>query len=161
MNKSDPDRNSGEEARSPVDPAEDRLDSWKEIAAYTRRGIRTVQRWERDSALPVHRLNRDRRSVVFAFRSEINEWWAAQSNAAREDEISATPSHSAGAKSPVANSGTHRWFIAPPPLLWILTFLAAAGVWAHSEAIRTRWRNDSSKREMALPAEIANPNSRS
>ena len=26
---------------------DDRLDSWKEIAAYLGRGVRTVQRWER------------------------------------------------------------------------------------------------------------------
>ena len=29
------------------EPIEGRLDSWKEIAAYLGRGIRTVQRWER------------------------------------------------------------------------------------------------------------------
>jgi hypothetical protein len=33
-----------------------RLDSWKEIAAYLGRSIRTVQRWEREEGLPVHRL---------------------------------------------------------------------------------------------------------
>jgi DNA-binding transcriptional regulator YiaG len=33
-----------------------RLDSWKEIAAYLKRGARTVQRWEREERLPVHRL---------------------------------------------------------------------------------------------------------
>jgi hypothetical protein len=27
-----------------------RLDSWKEIAAYLRREVRTVQRWEKSSA---------------------------------------------------------------------------------------------------------------
>ena len=31
------------------------LDSWKEIAAYLRRDIRTVQRWEKQEGLPVHR----------------------------------------------------------------------------------------------------------
>ena len=45
----------------PVEPnavpsAEDRLDSWKEIAAYLRKGLRTVQRWERTEGLPVRRL---------------------------------------------------------------------------------------------------------
>ncbi len=33
----------------------DRLDSWKEIAAYLRRSIRCVQRWERTEGLPVLR----------------------------------------------------------------------------------------------------------
>ena len=35
---------------------EDRLDSWKEIASYLGRSIRTVQQWERTEELPVHRL---------------------------------------------------------------------------------------------------------
>ena len=34
----------------------DRLESWKEIAAYLRRDVRTVQRWERHERLPIHRL---------------------------------------------------------------------------------------------------------
>ena len=33
----------------------DRLDSWKEIAAYLNRSVRTVTRWEREESLPVHR----------------------------------------------------------------------------------------------------------
>ncbi len=35
--------------------AGDRLDSWKEIAAYLRRSVRCVQRWERTEGLPVLR----------------------------------------------------------------------------------------------------------
>src|SRR6266481_3654034 len=35
---------------------EPRLESWGEIAAYLRREIRTVQRWERYQGLPVRRL---------------------------------------------------------------------------------------------------------
>src|SRR4051812_33630088 len=31
------------------------LQSWKEIAAYLKRGVRTVQRWERSHGLPVRR----------------------------------------------------------------------------------------------------------
>jgi len=29
------------------------LDSWKEIAVFLRRGVRTVQRWEKTEGLPV------------------------------------------------------------------------------------------------------------
>ncbi len=57
---------------------EDRLDSWKEIAAYLKRGVRTVQRWERASGLPVHRLERDRQGSVFAYKLELNAWWASR-----------------------------------------------------------------------------------
>jgi len=34
----------------------DLLDSWKEIARYLNRDIRTIQRWEHTKGLPVHRL---------------------------------------------------------------------------------------------------------
>jgi hypothetical protein len=32
--------------------ADDLLNSWKEIAAYLNRGIRTVQRWEAELGMP-------------------------------------------------------------------------------------------------------------
>jgi hypothetical protein len=50
------------------------LNSWKEIAVYLNRGIRTVQRWEADLGLPVRRPRRKGRSAVIAVRSEIDEW---------------------------------------------------------------------------------------
>lgn len=53
----------------------DRLDSWKEIAAYLRKGVRTVQRWEQSNGLPVHRLELDRRGSVYAYKNELDEWW--------------------------------------------------------------------------------------
>jgi TolB-like protein/tetratricopeptide (TPR) repeat protein len=56
------------------DSAEDRLDSWKEIAAYLRRGVRTVRRWERDEGLPVHRHVHRVLGSVYAFKSEIDTW---------------------------------------------------------------------------------------
>lgn len=52
-----------------------RLDSWKEIAGYLRRGVRTVQRWEFEEGLPVHRLIHDKAGSVFAYTSELDEWW--------------------------------------------------------------------------------------
>ena len=41
-------------------PPEDRLDSWKEIAAYLDRDVTTVQRWERREGMPVHRHLHDK-----------------------------------------------------------------------------------------------------
>jgi hypothetical protein len=52
----------------------DILNSWKEIASYLDRGVRTVQRWERDSQLPVHRLGTSKVGPVFAFPSELDLW---------------------------------------------------------------------------------------
>ncbi len=52
-----------------------RLDSWKEIASFLGRGIRTVQRWEREEGLPVHRLPHAERGSVFADPKELSAWW--------------------------------------------------------------------------------------
>jgi Tol biopolymer transport system component len=55
-----------------------RLDSWKEIAAYLGRGIRTVQRWEREEGLPVHRLAHEKRGSIYARREELAAWWESR-----------------------------------------------------------------------------------
>lgn len=56
----------------------DRLDSWKEIAAFLGRGIRTVQRWEREEGLPVHRLAHEKRGSIYAKRAELSAWWESR-----------------------------------------------------------------------------------
>lgn len=53
---------------------EDRLDSWKEIAAYLKRDVTTVQRWEKREGMPVHRHLHDRQGSVYAFRRELDVW---------------------------------------------------------------------------------------
>jgi adenylate cyclase len=55
-----------------------RLDSWKEIAGYLNRGARTVQRWEREAGLPVHRLQHERLGSVYAWRGELDAWWKSR-----------------------------------------------------------------------------------
>jgi Tol biopolymer transport system component len=57
---------------------EDRLDSWKKIASYLKRDVSTVQRWERREAMPVHRHLHGKLGSVFAFRSELDAWWASR-----------------------------------------------------------------------------------
>jgi len=52
---------------------EDKLKSWRQIASYLNRGVRTVQRWNLYAGLPVHRVGPARTPVV-AFRSEIDAW---------------------------------------------------------------------------------------
>jgi TolB-like protein len=54
--------------------AADRLDSWKEIAAYLGREVRTVQGWENNEGLPVHRHQHARQGSVYAFRTELDAW---------------------------------------------------------------------------------------
>jgi Tol biopolymer transport system component len=58
----------------PEPPAEGRLDSWKEIASYLRRDVRTVQRWEKTEGLPVRRHLHDSLGSVYAYRHELDAW---------------------------------------------------------------------------------------
>src|SRR6202021_2619621 len=53
---------------------EERLDSWKEIAAYLKRDVTTVQRWEKGGGMPVHRHQHDKAGSVYAFSSELDGW---------------------------------------------------------------------------------------
>jgi len=55
-------------------PAEARLDSWKEIAAYLKRDVSTVQRWEVREAMPIHRHVHAKRGSVYAFTCELDAW---------------------------------------------------------------------------------------
>lgn len=51
-----------------------RLDSWKEIARYCGRDVRTVIRWEQTRGLPVHRVPGGTRPAVFAYPEELQDW---------------------------------------------------------------------------------------
>ncbi len=50
------------------------LRSWKEIAAYLGKGVRTVQRWERELRLPVHRPVAQKQGIVSAVPTELDAW---------------------------------------------------------------------------------------
>src|SRR5712692_9815151 len=62
----------------PQGPASDRLDSWKEIAAYLKRAVITVQRWEKHEGLPVHRHLHGKLGSVWANRGEVDAWWQSR-----------------------------------------------------------------------------------
>jgi TolB-like protein/Flp pilus assembly protein TadD len=51
-----------------------KLDSWKEIADYLDREVRTVQRWEKSESLPIHRHEHQKKSTVYAYAGELDEW---------------------------------------------------------------------------------------
>jgi Tol biopolymer transport system component len=70
--------------RTPKD--DDRLDSWKEIAAYVGRDTRTVARWEKSEGFPIHRHAHQKKHTVYAFKHEIDAWRQARSSTA-ENEV--------------------------------------------------------------------------
>ncbi|HEY2499473.1 MAG TPA: hypothetical protein VGK24_20625 [Candidatus Angelobacter sp.] len=74
------------------------LNGWKEISHYLMRGVRTVQRWEIELGLPVHRPHGRSRSAVLAFSKELDEWLARTPTAisiARDHEEGNKPLHGA------------------------------------------------------------------
>jgi Tol biopolymer transport system component len=72
-------------------PADDRLDSWKEIAAYLRRDVTTVQRWEKREGMPVHRHVHDKKGSVYAFRAELDAWAGSRKLPLADREIETEP----------------------------------------------------------------------
>jgi PAS domain S-box-containing protein len=54
------------------------LNSWKEIADYLDRSVRTVQRWEARFGLPV-RHRSGKRTAVFAIQAELDSWLQTRS----------------------------------------------------------------------------------
>jgi Tol biopolymer transport system component len=61
--------------------ADDRLDSWKEIAAYLRRDVTTVQRWEKREGMPVHRHVHQKMGSVYAFKTDLDAWARSRGSA--------------------------------------------------------------------------------
>jgi tetratricopeptide (TPR) repeat protein len=98
------------------DSASARLDSWKEIAAYLRRDVRTVQRWHDRAGLPVHRHVDPRQRGVFAFRGELDAW-ANQARALAENTL--VSEFGEGATAPAAGARQIRrgWWILAAVLL--------------------------------------------
>lgn len=68
---------------APDSSVSDRLESWKEIAQFLRRDIRTVQRWEAKEGLPVYRHQHSKHGSIYAYRSEIESWWKTRQPALR------------------------------------------------------------------------------
>ena len=115
---------------APAHRSSDRLDSWKEIAAYLRRDVRTVQRWEKDGSLPVRRHRHRVRSGVFAYTSELDRWWESSGADLAARESPALSADSDGVEKPANAAVRFRaWtsrLSAPRFTLVLLMLLAAA-----------------------------------
>lgn len=101
-------------SQQPVDrPLQDRLDSWKAIAAYLKRDVTTVQRWERREGMPVHRHLHDKQGSVYAFRSELDAWGESRSAGIPQEGESSDerPGEAdiASKRSALRWRGTRRW----------------------------------------------------
>jgi TolB-like protein/Flp pilus assembly protein TadD len=61
-------------------PLPHRLDSWKAIADYLGRSVRTAVRWADERGLPVHHVPGGKRHAVFSFTNEIDDWLMSTKN---------------------------------------------------------------------------------
>lgn len=105
-----------------------RLNSWKEIATYLDRDPRTVQMWEKNEGLPVHRLAHQSRSSVYALTGEIDAWVKNRSGTLLPED--SLPVHKAKAAEPSRRA----WIRFPLPLwtvagMGLLAIVALAWSW--------------------------------
>jgi Tol biopolymer transport system component len=84
----------------PTGPTTDRLDSWKEIAAYLGRGVTTVQRWEQEDGLPIHRLPHAKKGSVFAYQHELDAWFRERGTSRAGVDPAITPAAPNAATGP-------------------------------------------------------------
>src|SRR5437773_12301598 len=87
---------------------EDRLDSWKEIGAYLKRDVTTVQRWEKREGMPVHRHQHDRMGSVYAFSSELDAWVQSRKLCLEQEEKERRAEPPADEEVDVRPTGTSR-----------------------------------------------------
>jgi Tol biopolymer transport system component len=119
-------------------PPKDRLDSWKEIAAYLERDVTTVQRWEKREGMPVHRHLHDKAGSVYASRAELDAWVRSRNPAGEENGNGATAPGTPAPPQPTTSTVRAGWkFVIPLAVLGLLAF--AANLWLQ----RTEhfWRN--------------------
>lgn len=71
-----------------------RLESWKEVASFFDRDVKTVQRWERELGLPVYRYPGSK-GRIYAFSEELKAWAArprtVESDAGNAGEVLVLP----------------------------------------------------------------------
>lgn len=114
-----------------VTPPEDRLDSWKEIAAYLNRDVTTVQRWEKREGMPVHRHLHDRMGSVYASRVELDAWARTRNLRAAQENGNNAPSPNPPAQPPRSAISTSltRWRLVLPLAAAAAALAIGAGLW--------------------------------
>ena len=124
--------------RPPVRPPEDRLDSWKEIAAYLNRDVTTVQRWEKREGMPVHRHLHDRMGSVYASRAELDEWTRSRNlpPASANGNIVPSPIPTAPPPDTAIAASPARKFLVP---LAAVALVIVASIWL--QKVEYFWRS--------------------
>jgi TolB-like protein len=116
-------------------PSESRiLDSWKAIALYLQRDVTTVQRWEKQEGMPVHRHLHHKRGSVYALSSELDAW--QQSRKLRFDDVQEpAPEAPAGSdRQQTTVPGGRRWFVLSAAAVALVALLTLVYVATRSRA---------------------------
>jgi TolB-like protein/Tfp pilus assembly protein PilF len=117
-------------------PSESRiLDSWKAIALYLQRDVTTVQRWEKQEGMPVHRHLHHKRGSVYALSSELDAW--RQSRKLRFDDVQEPAPEAAPAGSDRQQTtvpGGRRWFVLSAAAVALVALLTLVYVATRSRA---------------------------
>ncbi len=133
----------GEPSHGTLPPAKplDRLDSWKEIAAYLNRDVTTVQRWEKREGMPVHRHQHDKIGSVYAVRAELDAWARSRNLPPAQENADKTFVPNPPAPSPRPAIGTsHATWSSVLPLAAVVAALAIGAIlW--SQKTDYFWRN--------------------
>src|SRR5688572_11507260 len=114
----------------PAEPTRLTLSSWKDIAAFLGRNVRTVQRWEEQEGLPVHRHKHLSQHSVYAYPDELHAWWRNRTAGesappetiapAEDPSPIVSPTPAAGGSSPAARP------VAPRRRRWLWASAACA-----------------------------------
>src|SRR5262245_15076891 len=119
---------------------EDRLDSWKEIAEYLKRSVRTARRWEAEEGLPVHRHVHRNGGSVYAFKGELDVWLASRT--ARLVEAAPEESFISGELEPSALPTSYCFTIRSATIVaagvLVVLALGFAGLWRFRAVARAK-----------------------
>jgi Tol biopolymer transport system component len=133
----------GEPSHGTPPPAKllDRLDSWKEIAAYLNRDVTTVQRWEKREGMPVHRHQHDKIGSVYAVRAELDEWARSRNLPPAQENADKTfvPNPPMPSPRPAIGASRARWNSVLPLAAVVAALTIGAILW--SQKTEYFWRN--------------------
>ena len=116
-------------------PPDDRLDSWKEIAAYLNRDVTTAQRWEKREGMPVHRHLHDRMGSVYASRAELDEWSRSRNLRAAQENVNEVSSPNPPAPPRSAVTFLTQWKFFLPFAAAGVALVIGASLWFREDGI--------------------------
>jgi TolB-like protein/Tfp pilus assembly protein PilF len=127
-----------------------RIESWKGIARYLDRDVRSVQRWERERGLPVHRMPGEK-GAVFAYEGELERWRhsrGVEADAAVPAEETTASGSENGPTAAVASP--FRWALISGATIAALGILVGFALWVSRAPAPEPQRSSSHPRILAV-----------